>query len=189
MTPTPTDAVVLPPLPSLVTYAATFCPSEEKHTITADGYTADQMQAYALAALSALPQPAIPEGEIVVTKTEDGAIVSVTRQDEEGRILEIIAQDTQPAAQQGKIQYHLAACDRGGVTQWQPIETAPKNGTEIILRKGDRVGSAGWIKWPSSEHEEAVEGWTIGHDGDSWDDDQAPTHWMPLPAPPTGDGA
>lgn len=67
---------------------------------------------------------------------------------------------------------------------WRPIETAPKDGTEIILRKGDRVGAAAWIKWPSTEYEEAGEGWTIGHDSDSWDGDQAPTHWMPLPPPP-----
>lgn len=64
---------------------------------------------------------------------------------------------------------------------WQPIASAPKDGREIILRNGDRVGAATWIKWPSSEHEEAGEGWTICHDGDSWDEEKSPTHWQPLP--------
>lgn len=34
------------------------------------------------------------KGEVVVTRTEDGEIVAVTRQDDEGRILEIIAEST-----------------------------------------------------------------------------------------------
>lgn len=33
-----------------------------------------------------------PEGEIVVTKNQTGQIVAVTRQDEEGRILKVIAE-------------------------------------------------------------------------------------------------
>ena len=53
------------------------------------------MEDYARAAIE---QAAGEEGEIVVTKTDTGAIVSVTRQDAEGRILDVIAQDTQQAA-------------------------------------------------------------------------------------------
>jgi hypothetical protein len=41
--------------------------------------------------------PAVPEGEIVITKNEDGAIVSVTRQDEEGRIISVLAESAAPA--------------------------------------------------------------------------------------------
>lgn len=50
----------------------------------------------------ALREASKNQGEIVITKTEDGQIVAVTRQDEEGRILEVIAeaatQREQPAA-------------------------------------------------------------------------------------------
>ena len=45
-----------------------------------------------------------PEGDVVVTKTQDGRIVAVTRQDEEGRILSVIA-EADPAhvkAEQGE---------------------------------------------------------------------------------------
>lgn len=71
---------------------------------------------------------------------------------------------------------------------WQPIETAPKDGTEIILRRGIRVGAAAWFHWPATEFHEAGAGWSIGFDGDSWDDEKAPTHWLPLPPSPPMDG-
>ena len=83
-------------------------------------------------------------------------------------------------------------------TQWQPIETAPKDGTEII--------GAAWYKYGDfSAH---IEGpWTIAFYGgkwqSSWDGSEVvnymsdfgtdykepelePTHWMPLPNPPAG---
>lgn len=46
-----------------------------------------------VAMLAASPTPTAeqPIGEVVVTKTEDGQIVAVTRQDDEGRILSVIA--------------------------------------------------------------------------------------------------
>jgi len=46
------------------------------------------------------PAAAQPAGEVVVTKNESGQIVAVTRQDEEGRILSVIAESDapQPAA-------------------------------------------------------------------------------------------
>jgi hypothetical protein len=46
----------------------------------------------------AAPAPAVPEGEIVITKDEDGVIVSVTRQNEEGRIISVLAESTIHAA-------------------------------------------------------------------------------------------
>lgn len=103
----------LPPLPEELQTAIAL------HRVFSPKRVAELMQAYALAAISDVQEA---EGQIVVTKTEGGAIVSVTRQDEEGRILEIIAQDTQPAQQEG--QKHLAACDGGGVTQ--PLADAPR---------------------------------------------------------------
>lgn len=45
----------------------------------------------ALSAAPATPPAEQPIGEVVVTKTRDGQIVAVTRQDDEGRILSVIA--------------------------------------------------------------------------------------------------
>lgn len=42
------------------------------------------------------PQPAEPRGDVVVTKNMAGQIVAVTRQDDEGRILSVIAESAAP---------------------------------------------------------------------------------------------
>ena len=69
---------------------------------------------------------------------------------------------------------------------WQPIETAPKDGTRIVA--GTRVnhtsGYSFWdahVVWFDDEEGEiasdAYQGW-------AWDDY---THWLPLPTPPEGE--
>jgi len=54
---------------------------------------------------------------------------------------------------------------------WQPIETAPKDGTHV------------WVSWPNTIQGEAwyLDGFWHEHE---YRDDVAPTHWRPLPAPP-----
>lgn len=62
------------------------------------------------------------------------------------------------------------AADADRVSAWQPIETAPKDGTEILLSspKGGAIANGAWIglgwAWPYIRRE--------------------PTHWQLLPAPP-----
>jgi hypothetical protein len=63
------------------------------------------------------------------------------------------------------------------VTDWQPIETAPKDGTRIIVANYTVVWSdVSWVKRPRAG--ERWEHLTLGavH--------FAPTHWMPIPKPP-----
>lgn len=72
--------------------------------------------------------------------------------------------------------------------KWQPIETAPKDGTTILLASGKYVLTGYWETDP---------GWAWKFDGPCWgicevEDDYYsvykfpdwPTHWMPLPEPP-----
>lgn len=64
--------------------------------------------------------------------------------------------------------------------EWQPIETAPKDGTRILL--GGTFYSGAW---------EAMTGATMGPDIDSDDrrtGDWIVTHWLPLPPAPEGEG-
>ena len=67
---------------------------------------------------------------------------------------------------------------------WQPIETAPKDGTSIILFDGKMVSYGGWVSAadqgaePEEEFRIAAGWWSVDlHDNQ-------PTHWMPLPSIP-----
>jgi hypothetical protein len=76
---------------------------------------------------------------------------------------------------------------------WQPIETAPKDGTHILLwwrTCPDHPSVGAWdvdeefedrpTHWPSP-----VEGWRCEGDDIIPKNQHDVTHWMPLPAPPT----
>ena len=65
---------------------------------------------------------------------------------------------------------------------WQPIETAPKDGTRMLGASGPDVSITSWDSFRKWINESAVT-----DDGYGWygHDDWTPTHWMPLPAPPT----
>lgn len=81
---------------------------------------------------------------------------------------------------------------------WQPIETAPRDGTELLLYSLDVV------RYPGAG-DGVVVGWAVrvlgghrwvcdiattdGYDDDMWlsNEEITPTHWMPLPAPPKPD--
>ena len=85
------------------------------------------------------------------------------------------------------------------MSEWQPIETAPKDVRKVLLASHDRVtaGERNTEKWPTSAEYNSGTGEYLGQyeTGEciaaawcSWDggftDDNPPTHWMPLPQPP-----
>jgi hypothetical protein len=65
--------------------------------------------------------------------------------------------------------------------EWQPIETAPKDGREVLLLGADGIRIASWSDRFRREM------WDTGYasecDGDPIEVER-PTHWMPLPDPP-----
>lgn len=71
------------------------------------------------------------------------------------------------------------------MNNWKPIETAPKDGREILLwlpAPYSRVEKAHWFEiwgnWQSCDFIEPTDEYCgIGS--------ELPTHWQPLPEPPT----
>ena len=72
---------------------------------------------------------------------------------------------------------------------WQPIETAPKDGTRILVSFGTMGIYA--VAWEESAYDE-FKLWCVDDNkhgpyylrGYSDEGPRSPTHWMPLPDPP-----
>jgi hypothetical protein len=61
------------------------------------------------------------------------------------------------------------------MSEWQPIETAPRDGTRVIVADTDVWMTCARF-WPCNMHwiEDAASGLRLNE----------PTHWMPAPPPP-----
>ena len=69
------------------------------------------------------------------------------------------------------------------VQQWQPIETAPKDGTNILLV--NRIGNVATGLWQGNGE---YEGWWLrggNRPNTFFNHHYGPSYWMPLPEPPT----
>lgn len=77
--------------------------------------------------------------------------------------------------------------------KWKPIESAPRDGSRILVWGGTLWSDSGWgTRFFLTEPDTAwwkdgiMSGWCLGndeaHDEFIWAE---PTHWMPLPPPPT----
>ena len=73
---------------------------------------------------------------------------------------------------------------------WQPIETAPKDGTSVLLYEpGHGIDVGHWYVHTHDEYKERPDGLfervTVSNPG-YWNcnETQRPTHWMPLPKVP-----
>lgn len=70
---------------------------------------------------------------------------------------------------------------------WQPIGTAPKDGTPVLIWDSGRLHEARWepMRW-NREDDDMTGAWAIRWaEIDSYGvTPDEPTHWMPLPDPP-----
>lgn len=67
-----------------------------------------------------------------------------------------------------------------GVRGWRPIESAPKDGTAVLLFFPKRYQGKGGVSWGCFVNGDWLDSRAI-RDNDA-------THWMPLPAPPESNG-
>ena len=75
------------------------------------------------------------------------------------------------------------------MSHWQPIETAPRDGTIILLYAKPTVVAGRWSDAGTGKYPwDFLDGETS--DPEAWplnamhDNEYGPTHWMPLPEPP-----
>ena len=61
------------------------------------------------------------------------------------------------------------------MSEWQDISTAPKDGSEVLLYRGDWAGRVAVCYWCKVNEE-----WQTG----LFSPFLSATHWQPLPAPP-----
>ena len=69
---------------------------------------------------------------------------------------------------------------------WQPIETAPRDGTDVLLYEGgeyERIYMGFYANTIDRGGKKVYQFWDIGSEPWNWE----PTHWMPLPEPPTAE--
>jgi len=67
------------------------------------------------------------------------------------------------------------------MSEWQPIETAPRDGTKLLGYEGDgRINTM----WFESQYVWVSPGAWISDYNRSDTYEHQPTHWMPLPEPP-----
>jgi hypothetical protein len=59
--------------------------------------------------------------------------------------------------------------------KWQPISTAPKDGTSILIFEAED-GTTGTVRVSRWRDDTIPTGWT--------GTDRTPSHWLPLPLPP-----
>lgn len=79
-----------------------------------------------------------------------------------------------------------SGCVLAAYSTWQPIATAPKDGVRVLLLI-DGVVIEGW--WHVQAERWEVVSLPI-HGFDPWPEEvNDPSHWMPLPALPPGQGA
>jgi hypothetical protein len=121
--------------------------------------------------------------------------------DAQALIAELTRERDELAQQRGELLQRVVELE--GASAWQPIETAPKDGTTVLLAAPGRVTAGEWHaeQWPTAAEYHSSTGEYLGqHEtGEcveaswySWDggftNENPPTGWMPLPPAPKTEG-
>ena len=109
--------------------------------------------------------------ELLELAPEDG----VEPQTTEDAAAELRRQHTRIAELEAQLEATHPSPPEGMVGEWRPIETAPKDGSEVLVN-ATGIGLV-VVYWSDDESQ-----WGTGL---GYLNGEAPTHWMPLPLPPT----
>jgi hypothetical protein len=113
---------------------------------------------------------------------------TITLTDEDAAGLLALAKEKSGIFQRGPWSRIAAALEAPAVDGWQPIETAPKDGTSILVYglPSRHPHLQSWFEAPTrivAQWDQIDEAFCIA--GGDWCGPFVPaTHWMPLPAPP-----
>lgn len=103
------------------------------------------------------------------------------------QLLKEFSEDSECSTEFGQaVKAELLSCLSG--ERWQPIKTAPKDATEmrVLMRDGTVYERAHWASDLSGEDQPPFQGWFIpSQNASGFREIEEPTHWRPLPAPPS----
>ena len=114
--------------------------------------------------------------------------VCYPHEDQQFRLVEGVSQEAAKAAAQADYEDRILSALQPG-DGWQGIESAPKDGTTVILWVVTPYAPQGHMLWPCKViHDDWC--WEISDNAYiDWDyqiiEDKEITHWMPLPTPPS----
>ena len=79
-----------------------------------------------------------------------------------------------------------------GLGAWQPIATAPRDGTAVLVWPPTWNGTASAAKWNPDKRNKRPRPYWARNDvcgSETLSRDKPPTHWMPIPFGPNGESA
>lgn len=117
-----------------------------------------------------LPDPRTP-----TPVTEDVGAVGLLAVGDDGVLRLSFYEDGPPVSEGDELYASPPKADGPGEDGWQPIETAPKNGTRLLACWDINEPSYGVVWWE--------DGSWVEYDADNRVSD--PTHWRPLPVSPS----
>ena len=121
----------------------------------------------------------------LVNKVESIVTMAVAKEIESRKAAQLENADLKERLARSGIEQRRAVAAEREECGWQPIETAPKDGTQILAYIHIDDGDIGVMKWMDFGQGLALWVWSDELMGEVDPDPYQPTHWMPLPPPPS----
>lgn len=145
-------------------------------------YTLETLRDYARSCMAAAPNPQPMAGwQLVPVEPTDAMLEAAEQSDREYSLRNFGEGQTVMQGPWDHWVAMIAAAPKGPVPDaWQPIETAPRDGTHFLGYRRGTVAEAYFVPRDDCEM------WAFGRQSGAYEHwpEVRPTHWMPLPAAP-----